>query len=71
MEANWDAHRSLGSGGGFRDSDTEPLGGTALFDLDYAYTYVRTSGSFRMSKFIPSPQIPGFTSKKRVIYRGY
>lgn len=71
MEANWDAHRSLGSGGGFRDSDTEPLGGTALFDLDYAYTYVRASGSFRMSEFIPSPQIPGFTSKKRVIYRGY
>ena len=102
MEANWDARRSLGSGGtsvpgssgggfrdsdssidfggtsapgsaggGFRDSDTEPLGGTALFDLDYAYTYVRASGSFRMSEFIPSPQIPGFTSKKRVIYRGY
>ena len=102
MEANWDAHRSLGSGGtsvpgssgggfrdsdssidsggtsapgsaggGFRDSGTEPLGGTALFDLDYAYTYVRASGSFRMSEFIPSPQIPGFTSKKRVIYRGY
>lgn len=101
MEANWDAHRSLGSGGtsapgssgggfdsnssfpsggtsapdssggGFRGSNTEPLGGTALFDLDYAYTYVRASGSFRMSEFIPSPQIPEFTSKKRVIYRGY
>lgn len=57
MEANWDARHSLD--------------GTALFDLDYAYTYVRASGSFRMSEFIPSPQIPGFTSKKRVIYRGY
>ena len=53
------------------EEDKSPLGKSVLFDLDYAYTYVRAAGSFRMSEFIPSPQIPEFTSKERVIYRGY
>lgn len=47
------------------------LGSKGQFDLDYAYTYLRSSGSFQTTEFIPISDRSVLTSQTRVVYKGY
>ena len=46
-------------------------GKSGSFDLDYAYTYVRSKASFTTNEFLPMSNSGGLRAKERIVYKGY
>lgn len=46
-------------------------GKSAVFDLDYAYTFIRSKASFTTNEFLPMSNSGGLRSTERIVYKGY
>lgn len=46
-------------------------GKSGIYDLDYAYTYIRSRANFTTNEFLPLSNTGGFRIRESIIYKGY